>query len=42
MTDWSLLKVEIRFMPRLWLAVGWIDRGLLIALCGVSVKVGRK
>jgi hypothetical protein len=42
MTDWILLRVEIRWMPLLWLAVGWMDRSLVLALCGVAVKVGRK
>lgn len=42
MIEWTLLKVEVKFMPRLWLGLGIIESSLLLALAGVAVKVGRR
>lgn len=42
MIDWPLLKIEVKWMPRLWLGLGIIDRSLMIAAAGVIVKVGRR
>ncbi|MGV0983496.1 MAG: hypothetical protein ACOYB2_03010 [Limnohabitans sp.] len=42
MIEWKILKVEVKFVPSLFLAVGFIDRSLVLALAGMVVKVGRK
>lgn len=43
MIELKLLKIEVRFMPRLWLCLGIVDRrSILLALAGVAVKVGRR
>ena len=36
-----IFKVEMRWEPRLWLAVGWMSGDFCIALCGVMVRIGR-
>lgn len=42
MTEYKIFKLEIKFMPRVWLALGWIDGGIVFGAFGLFVKVGRR